>query len=148
MKKSASQPMNSPQNVLNYLNFLQYDQKEKLFLITINSQLELIDCHHLKNGTSNIDLIHPREIILPALTDKAKGIILVHNHPSGQSRPSDSDRMFTKYIKKICELLNIALVDHLIISKTDIYSFKESSVDIFPCSNYSQQHNLCKSFSS
>lgn len=140
--------MNSPQNVLNYLNFLQFEHREKLFLITINAQLAVIDCHHLKSGASNIDLIHPRDIILPALTDKAKGIILVHNHPSGQSRPSDSDHIFTKYIKKICDLLNIALVDHLIISKNEIYSFKETASEIFPCTNYSPNNLLCKSVAS
>lgn len=139
MIKNKKFLLESPKNVLDYLKFLQYDNNEQLYLITVNAGLEIIDCHHLKSGCTNIDLIHPRDIILPALTDKAKGIILVHNHPSGKSSPSDTDRIFTKYIKKICELLNIGLVDHLIIGKDEIYSFKESGTGIFPCARYSSK---------
>lgn len=145
MKNKSHYSMNSPKNVLDYLNFLNYQEREKLFLITIDEQLQLIACHQVKSGGNNIDLIHPREIILPALTDRAKGIILVHNHPSGESRPSHNDHIFTKYIKKICELLNIALVDHLILGKNEVYSYKEAGTEIFPCAHYSTKPILCKS---
>lgn len=147
MSKSQRLRIDSPEIVLDYLNFLQNEGGEKLYLITVNAGLEIIDCHHLKSGCANIDLIHPRDVILPALTDKAKGIILVHNHPSGQSCPSSTDHIFTKYIKKICELLNIALVDHLIIGKDEVYSYKKSGTEIFPCARYYTDNKLCKSFS-
>jgi len=147
MSKNQNYPMNSPKNVLSYMNFFNYQEPEKLFLITIDEQLRLIDCHKLKSGRNKIDLIHPRDVILPALSDHAKGIILVHNHPSGKSLPSPNDHIFTKYIKRICELLNIALVDHLILGKNEVYSYKEAGTEIFPCAHYSAKHVLCKSTS-
>jgi DNA repair protein RadC len=134
--------MDSPKSVLYYLNFFDYQQIETLFLITIDEQLQLINCHKIKSGHNNIDLIHPREVIIPALSDQAKGIILIHNHPSGKNIPSQNDHIFTKYIKKICELLNIALVDHLILGKNGVYSYKEAGTEIFPCAHYSPRKIL------
>ena len=58
-----------------------------------------------------------------ALKCNASAIILVHNHPSGNMKPSEADKRITSKLKSACELLEISLLDHLIIYKNDYYSF-------------------------
>jgi len=70
-------------------------------------------------------LIHPREVFKSAIKESANAVILVHNHPSGESDPSEEDIKITKVLFKSGELLNIKVLDHVIIGNDGYYSFNE-----------------------
>ena len=77
-------------------------------------------------GTSDFAFIRIKDIILEAIKFEANGIIVVHNHPTGDLRPSYEDIRFTKKLKKICKDLGFSLLDHIIFSKESYYSMREN----------------------
>ena len=79
-------------------------------------------------GTCNSSLISPREIYLQALSHQAVYVVLLHNHPSGDPRPSEEDILVTERIKKCGELLDIPLMDHIIVGDNCYYSFHEQGI--------------------
>jgi DNA repair protein RadC len=79
-------------------------------------------------GTLNASLVHPREIFQEALKQNSASVILVHNHPSGDSEPSEDDLIVTKRIVEAGKTMGIDVLDHIIITKSKIYSFKENKL--------------------
>ena len=80
----------------------------------------------LSTGTVNKAYVYPREILRKAIDVKASFIILVHNHPSGNVKPSSTDVKLTQDICDLCDLMELKVFDHIIVSKHDMYSFKSS----------------------
>lgn len=77
-------------------------------------------------GVLDGSLIHPREVFKAAIAAGAAGIIVAHNHPSGDPTPSGQDAEVTKRLRKAGELLGVPVVDHVIVAPTgDSYSFRE-----------------------
>jgi DNA repair protein RadC len=72
-------------------------------------------------------LAHPREIFAPAIGQAAAGVLLVHNHPSGDPSPSDEDIRLTKRIAQAGQIMGIELLDHVILAQSGTYSFKTQS---------------------
>lgn len=70
--------------------------------------------------------IHPREVFADALADRASGIIVAHNHPSGSLEPSQSDIEATRQLKAASVVIGIALLDHIIFNRTNYFSFLET----------------------
>jgi len=79
-------------------------------------------------GTLNANLVHPREIFAEALKQNAASVILVHNHPSGDPEPSEDDLEITKRIQEAGKIMGIDVLDHIIITKNKLFSFKESKL--------------------
>ena len=75
-----------------------------------------------------MSLVHSREIFTDALLDRAAGVIVIHNHPSGSLAPSVEDREFTETLRQSGKLLGIPLMDHLIISSEGFFSFVENQM--------------------
>lgn len=99
-------------------------KKEYLLAFLVNARQELIAKEVISIGTLTASLAHPREIFTPAIAQAAAGIILVHNHPSGDPAPSDEDAKLTQRIQAAGRLLGIELLDHLILAEKGCYSFK------------------------
>jgi DNA repair protein RadC len=99
-------------------------KKEFLLAFFLNARLQLICKEVISIGTLTASLAHPREIFSPAIGKAAAGIILVHNHPSGDPSPSDEDMRVTKRIAQAGQILGINLVEHLIVSERGTFSFK------------------------
>lgn len=76
-------------------------------------------------GSLNSSLVHPREVLKPALLSNANSIIVAHNHPSGNPSPSPEDINVTKRLEEACVILGINLLDHIIICTSDFFSLKE-----------------------
>lgn len=76
-------------------------------------------------GTLSASLVHPREVYKMAILSNSASIIVAHNHPSGNSYPSNEDKVITSRLKEAGKLIGINLLDHLIIGSNDYYSFKE-----------------------
>ena len=98
---------------------------EQFRVLYLNSQNEIIAEEVLQEGTVNQTVVYPRKILELALKHKASGLILVHNHPSGNLSPSASDRELTQTVAKASSALNLTVHDHLIISRHGYFSLAE-----------------------
>lgn len=117
--------LNSWQKLLDYCHVaMAYEMKEQFRVLFLNRKNELIADEVQQVGTVDHTPVYPREIVKSALDKGATAIILVHNHPSGDSTPSDSDIEMTNEIIKAAASLGIVVHDHIIISKKGSSSFK------------------------
>ena len=101
---------------------------EEFRIIFLDVKFRVIGEEVMQRGTINLVAIHPREVLKMAMEKKASALILVHNHPSGDVKPSRADVEITKQIKQALEAINILLLDHIIISKYDYASLKSLQV--------------------
>jgi len=101
---------------------------EEFRIIFLNTKLKVIGEETQQRGTINNVSIHPREVIKSAINKGASAIILAHNHPSGDTVPSKVDIDITKQITEAAKLVNIQVLDHLIVSKNIVYSFKDHGI--------------------
>lgn len=104
---------------------MAYNDVEEFRIIFLNSKLKVIGEETQQRGTATQVNVHPREIVKSAINKEASAIILVHNHPSGDTTPSKADIEVTKQINEACNLVSIKLLDHIIISTNTYYSFKD-----------------------
>jgi DNA repair protein RadC len=103
-------------------------KKEHLKGIYLDSRKRIIKEETIFIGSLNESVIHPREIYQIALNEGAAALILLHNHPSGDPTPSDSDIKTTKILVKAGNLLGIDLLDHIIIGENKYISFREKNL--------------------
>ena len=118
----------SVKDVVLQVSYLREKTREHLMAIYLNARNELLYRKHIFTGTLNASLIHPREIFEEALKHNAASVILVHNHPSGDAEPSKADLEITKRILEAGKILGIDILDHIIITKTKVFSFKEKKL--------------------
>jgi adenine-specific DNA-methyltransferase len=116
-------------DVLNLTYDLREKKKEYLVCLYLNAKNVLIKKETISVGLLDKSLLHPREIFHPAVELNSASIILVHNHPSGDSTPSEKDKEVVKKIAQAGELMGIPVVDFLITSEKDDYSFFEELKD-------------------
>lgn len=118
--------LSSPQAVLDFarlkLGGLHY---EAFMIIYLNTKNEVIDYEIVHEGTINRAIVYPRRIIESALGHHATGLILVHNHPSGNPQPSEDDKRITRRIIEAVQTIEMRVVDHIIVGKDGYFSFKE-----------------------
>ena len=103
-------------------------KKEMFLVLLLNSANLLMQEYKVSQGTLNASLVHPREVFQPAITDLAASVILVHNHPSGETEPSTEDRHITSRMVEAGKLLDIPVLDHIIIGAEQYFSFKEEGL--------------------
>jgi len=101
---------------------------EESHFITLNNASKVIAHHKTSQGGMAGTVMDPRLILKQALLDGASKIILAHNHPSGNLKPSEADIAITKKIKESAKLMDIALLDHLIITQKSYYSFADEGL--------------------
>src|SRR3989339_1109932 len=102
--------------------------KEYFMVASLDNRNKIISVDVVSIGTLNSSLIHPRETFEVAIRNHAAGIIICHNHPSGELKPSEDDLVITQNLVKAGELLGIEVADHLIITKDGLFSFKEEKI--------------------
>ena len=108
-----------------YMEDFRHKEQEHILLLLLDNKSNLLGEKLLFTGTVNASIISPREIYLEALKFHAVGIILLHNHPSGDPTPSDADRRITRKVREAGSLLDIPLLDHIIIGDKRYVSFHE-----------------------
>jgi DNA repair protein RadC len=106
---------------------LENDLQEQFFLIMLNTKHKVVSSVRLFVGSLYLHLIHPRDIFREAVKNNAKFLILAHNHPSGDTTPSQQDLETTKSIVELGMMMGIKVLDHLIISKEGYRSLKEEN---------------------
>ncbi|MBT4124190.1 MAG: hypothetical protein HOE40_02055, partial [Candidatus Pacebacteria bacterium] len=99
--------------------------REYLVAIYLTARKKLITTKIISIGTLTANLIHPRELFKPALEHNAASVVIAHNHPSGDTTPSDEDILVTENLVRSGNTLDIKVNDHLIITKDDYFSFKD-----------------------
>jgi len=102
--------------------------KEHFKLILLNTRNKIISISTVSIGTLNASLVHPREVFKDAISHNAYSVVLAHNHPSGDSEPSEDDLMITKRLVDAGKILDIKVTDHIIITKNGYFSFKEKGL--------------------
>lgn len=117
----------SPEKVFKLVRSKLKDySKEHFYLIALDSRNWSI--HEVSLGTLNSSIVHPREAFTEAIKNKAASVIFVHNHPSGDLKPSKEDLKTTKQLTKAGKILDIEVLDHIIVSNSGFYSFKENNL--------------------
>ncbi len=120
---------NEPQKVAKaYQPVLGHLKQETFYVVLLDKQLRRIRDFPVTRGTLDASLVSPREVFHPAIKFMAKGVLVLHNHPSGNVRPSQADIEITRRLQKSGEILDIPLYDHLIITFDGYYSFKENGL--------------------
>ena len=107
------------------LNEYIEEDREALAVILLDTKHKPIGNYVVSTGTLNQSLVHPREVFKKAIVASANKIMLLHNHPSGDTNPSREDVLVTKRLAEVGEVVGIEVLDHLIVSSDDFYSFRE-----------------------
>jgi DNA repair protein RadC len=121
--------LDSPAKVRDFLiSSLSGENVEKVYVLTLNSGNSVTLCKELESGTVNKSFLIPRKIAETALSNKAASIIIAHNHPGGSLKPSRSDIVATDLVRKALKTIEVVLLDHIIVSNNNYFSFKEHSL--------------------
>lgn len=104
---------------------LRERRREAFHVVLLDGRSRLISVEEISVGTLTASLVHPREVFREAIRSAAGSLLLVHNHPSGDPRPSSEDREVTSRLCSVGELVGIPVVDHVIVSEGGYFSFRE-----------------------
>ena len=103
-------------------------KKETFFSLLLDTKHRMIAEEQVAVGSLSESVVHPREVFRKAVSESAAAVIFVHNHPSGNSRPSPQDRTLTRRLCEAGRLMGIRVLDHLIIGKEEYFSFAEQGL--------------------
>jgi DNA repair protein RadC len=121
--------INGPEDVLEYLSVSMSNLKEEVFkVIYLNSANVVLAAEDLFKGTVDQSAVYPREIIKIAFELNASGLIFVHNHPSGNLKPSKHDLSLNDKLVNACRAVDLTPLDHIIIGPTGYISLKEKGL--------------------
>jgi len=112
-------------DALRYLRFIRTKKQEYLLCLSLDSGDRIIARRTVTIGTLTSSIAHPREVFAGPLKDRAAAVIIAHNHPSGAVEPSRSDIKTTSQLVAAAQLLGITFRDHIIVTSTYHFSFRE-----------------------
>ena len=116
-----------PQDVADFLMpRLRYAAKEQFVVILLNGKNKVIGTEVVSEGSLSSSIVHPREVFAPAMLHHAAAIMVAHNHPSGDPKPSFEDEEVTRMLSCSGKVLGIPMIDHVIIGDGNYYSFLEN----------------------
>lgn len=107
---------------------LRYLQKEHFMVLLLSTKNHVLAQPTISIGSLNASIVHPREVFREAINYSAAGVILIHNHPSGDPSPSQEDVSLTKKLVEAGKMLDIAVLDHVVIGDGKYVSFKEKGI--------------------
>ncbi|MCH9740124.1 MAG: DNA repair protein RadC [Epsilonproteobacteria bacterium] len=124
----ANKKITSAEDVSKELKSFTTKQQEYFLTITLDGASHIINTRTVFIGTLNQSLVHPREVFADAIADRAAGIIIAHNHPSGTLSASCADIQITERLEEVSKLVGIELLDHVILAKDGFYSFADEGL--------------------
>jgi DNA repair protein RadC len=127
-KTRRSHYLRDSKSVLFYLEQFREKRQEHLITLSLDSLSRLITRRVVTIGLLDIALAHPREVFADPLSDRAARVIIAHNHPSGEARPSKRDIKMTQQLVAAGQLLGLPLHDHIILGTQRYFSFRDSSL--------------------
>ena len=123
--KPEGAKIETPADLLPHVRHFADRRQEHFLCATINGANEILNIRVVSIGLIDRSPVHPREVFADAVADRASGIIVAHNHPSGGLEPSPSDITITAQLKASGKIIGIDLLDHIIFNRTGYYSFLE-----------------------
>lgn len=112
-------------DILPFISYIAGKKQEYFLCVSLNGANEVIGNRVVTVGLLNANQIHPREVFVDAISDRAASVILAHNHPSGVLDPSPDDIAATEQLVEAGRILGIAVLDHIIITKKGYLSLKD-----------------------
>jgi len=128
LKNKKADLILSPNDVFARLGDLKDRKKEYFCIFYLDSRNQEIKREVISVGSLNANLVHPREVFEPAVKNLAAQVILAHNHPSGNTEPSEEDIILTKRLVEAGKILGIEVLDHVIVARKGFLSFKEKGL--------------------
>lgn len=128
LNRSPEAVLGRPKDVIPYVQHYAMQAAEHFVCVSLTGAREIISIRVLSVGSGNMAVLRPREIFCEAVKEHASAVVLCHNHPGGYCEPSDEDIETTHVLEKAADLLGIALLDHIIITRTNYFSFLEHSL--------------------
>ena len=126
LEKKDNIKLNNSKKIYKYFKDLFINEnQENFYAVYLDSKSKLISYKLLFKGTLNTSCVHPREIFKYAVLESAASIIVLHNHPSGDSTPSKEDEILTNKLFEIGLTMAIPVVDHIIFGNNEYFSFYE-----------------------
>jgi DNA repair protein RadC len=119
------QPLRSLPDFVARLDDIRTKQQEYFIALSLDGGQRLLAQRTITIGTLDTVLAHPREVFSDPIVDRAASVVIAHNHPSGEAKPSTKDILLTQQLAAAGQMLGIPLRDHIIITRTDCYSFKQ-----------------------
>jgi len=127
--KKKKMKITSPNDVCNlFMDELRYEKKEQFITVLLNTKSELISTEVISMGNLNSSIVHPREVYKYAIKKSAASVLFIHNHPSGDPKPSQNDKEITKRLTEVGDIIGINVLDHIIIGNNQHFSFKENNL--------------------
>lgn len=121
--------VNKPETVARYyMERLRHRKTECVIVVCLDSKGEILHDSMISTGSVKMSVISPREVFIEALKHEAVNLLLVHNHPSGDPRPSQCDMDVTENLAQMGKQLDIPLLDHIVIGDNRYVSFKETGL--------------------
>lgn len=118
-------PIATPEEAAEYaMARFRHETRENFAALLLDVRNRMIAMPVISVGTLTASLVHPREVFKEALRHSAASIVLIHNHPSGDPRPSGSDMSLTKKLMRAGELMDIPVTDHIIVGGDEFFSFR------------------------
>ena len=128
-KSGEEYKITKPKDAAEYvMESMRYLKQECLKVLMLNTKNVIISLKDVSLGTLNSSIVHPREVFCEAIKKSSAGIIICHNHPSGDPTPSNEDINITHRLKESGKLLGIDLIDHIIIGNGSYISLKEKGI--------------------
>jgi len=118
----------NPRDVVDQIADIRRHRKENFVVLYLNARNQVIHKETVSIGTLNASLVHPREVFQPAVTRSAASLILSHNHPSGDTSPSEDDIEITRRMVHAGQIMGIEVLDHVIVSERSYRSLKEEGL--------------------
>jgi DNA repair protein RadC len=128
-QKLNSKPVITPDEIAEQVRAKVADfNKEQFLVVSFDTRQKIIGIDNISTGTVNASLVHPRETFSSAIKRHAASVIAAHNHPSGDVEPSEEDIKITKRLSEAGKIIGIELLDHIIVTRSDYFSFKEKGM--------------------
>lgn len=125
-EKSFIGQVNSPGMVKDFFQSeLTHQNREHFIVVFLNTKNKIMSYETISIGSLNASIVHPREVFQRAIKKSAASILLIHNHPSGSSKPSREDHSITKRLSEVGQVVGIQVLDHIILAGDEYFSFKE-----------------------
>lgn len=125
LQNKKSQIYLTPKDVWQELKDIRDNKKEHFVIFFLDARNQEIKREIISVGSLNANLVHPREVFEPAIRHTTAQIIIAHNHPSSDEKPSEEDKEITKRLIDSGKILGIDIIDHIIVTKNNYFSFKE-----------------------
>lgn len=125
-RMKARSVLGSPDAAREWLKIRCADMEHEVFLLLhLDVRNRLIDAEEIFRGTLTHTSVYPREVVKSVLAHNTASLMLAHNHPSGDTEPSQADRQLTKQLSSALSLVDVRIVDHFVVAGDRILSFAE-----------------------